>query len=130
MVNEVQKLVNGYVDWLKDKTTITWINEWAEITTPFLDRHNDYLQIYAKNKNGSYILSDDGYILNDLKQSGCDLDSNKRIALLKMTLNGFGIKLENSQLVTNATADNFAIKKHNLIQAMLAINDSFIWLLQ
>lgn len=125
MIDEIQSLLDRYVAWLKDKTTLRQVKDWIEITTPYLDRHNDYLQIYAKRQNGSYLLTDDGYVLDDLQQSGCRLDSAKRQALLKMTLNGFGVQLKQGALEVHASADNFALRKHNLIQAMLAVNDLF-----
>jgi hypothetical protein len=125
MIGEIQLLLDKYLIWLKDKTILRQINDWVEITTPYLDRHNDYLQIYAKRQNGGYLLTDDGYIIDDLSLSGCNLDSEKRQALLEMTLNGFGIKNINGTLEIHATPDNFVLKKHNLIQAMLAINDLF-----
>lgn len=125
MINEIQELLDRYAAWLKDKTTLRQVDDWVEITTPYLDRHNDYLQIYAKRQNGSYVLTDDGYVLEDLQQSGCKLDTAKRQDLLKMTLNGFGVQVSNGQLQVHATADNFALRKHNLVQAMLAVNDLF-----
>ena len=43
---EIEKLLNDYRAWLKDKTTLREINgQWVEITTLYLDRHNDSLQI-------------------------------------------------------------------------------------
>ena len=96
------------------------IDKWVEITTPYLDRHSDYLQIYTKQENGRYLLSDDGYIIQDLIQSGCKLDSKKRKDLLQITLNGFGVQLKDNVLTVYATPSNFALQKHNLIQAMLA----------
>ena len=125
MVGEIQKLLNEYLNWLSDKTKLRQIDKWVEITTPYLDRHNDYLQIYAKQENGRFLLSDDGYIIQDLIQTGCKLDSKKRKDLLQMTLNGFGVKLKDDVLTTYATPNNFALQKHNLIQAMLAVNDLF-----
>ena len=125
MINEIQKLLNEYLNWLSDKTMLRQIDKWVEITTPYLDRHNDYLQIYAKQENGRYLLSDDGYIIQDLIQSGCKLDSKKRKDLLQITLNGFGVQLKGNVLTVYATPSNFALQKHNLIQAMLAVNDLF-----
>lgn len=125
MINEIQNLLDQYNNWLKDKTTIREIENWIEITTPYLDRHNDYLQIYAKKNKGGYTLTDDGYVIEDLQQSGCDLESQKRKDLLQLTLNGFGIKLEGNNLIIHATNENFALRKHNLIQSMLAVNDLF-----
>lgn len=125
MINEVQKLLDDYLLWLKDKTVLRQIKDWIEITTPYLDRHNDYLQIYAKRENGGFLLNDDGYIIEDLKSSGCELETKKRRELLQLTLNGFGVKLEGENLVVHASTDNFALRKHNLVQAMLAVNDLF-----
>jgi hypothetical protein len=124
-MDEIKSLIDQYVEWLRSKTTLRQIDNWVEITTPYLDRHNDYLQIYAKRQNGSYILTDDGYILSDLEQSGCKLESPKRMALLQTTLNGFGVKLAGNAIEVEASKESFALKKHNLLQAMLAVNDLF-----
>jgi hypothetical protein len=125
-VLEIENLLDTYRRWLKDKTSLREVNDWVEITTPFLDRHNDALQIFARRENGGFILTDDSYIIHDLEASGCNLNTDKRKDLLKMTLNGFGVKLrENDALEVYASAENFARHKHNLIQAMLAVNDMF-----
>lgn len=126
MIDEIQSMINEYVEWLRDKTTLKDVGEnWVQITTPHLDRHNDCLQIYIKKQNGGYIMTDDGYIINDLLNSGCKLDSPKRQDLLRMSLAGFGIQRKEEALEIHATKDNFALKKHNLIQAMLSVNDMF-----
>lgn len=126
MKDEIQKLLNDYHTWLKDKTALRQVSgEWVEITTPYLDRHNDYLQIYTRRDNGAYVLTDDGYIIEDLRNSGCKLDNKKRQDLLRMTLGGFGVQLQGEALTVRAAPHNFALRKHNLIQAMLAVNDLF-----
>ena len=127
MIDEVMELLDQYARWLRDKTTLRQVNDkWVEITTPHLDRHNDYLQIYCKlEPSGHLLLSDDGYTIDDLRTSGCDLKTSKRQDLLRMTLNGFGVKMENDVLSVKASRDNFPMLKHNLIQAMLAVNDLF-----
>jgi hypothetical protein len=125
MIEEIQKLLDEYVAWLKDKTSLRQIDDWVEITTPYLDRHNDFLQFYARTSNGGFLLTDDGHTINDLEQSGCKLESPKRQDLLRMTLNGFGVQLHDNALEVHASGDNFALRKHNLVQAMLAVNDMF-----
>jgi hypothetical protein len=126
MVQEIEQLLGEYRTWLKDKTVVRQINgEWVEITTPYLDRHNDLLQIYAKQENGGYVLTDDSYTVHDLEASGCGLNTEKRRDLLMMTLNGFGIKLNADALEVHASPENFPLRKHNLIQAMLAVSDLF-----
>ncbi len=126
MLQEIDKLLHDYRAWRKDKTTVRQVNgSWVEITTPYLDRHNDALQIYARQENGAYVLTDDSYTIHDLEASGCSLSTEKRRDLLKVTLNGFGVKLTDEALEVHATAENFPLRKHSLIQAMLAVNDLF-----
>ncbi len=123
---EIEKLLRDYQTWLKDRTILREVNEeHVEITTPYLDRHNDALQIYARRENGGFVLTDDSYTLHDLEASGCGLNTERRKDLLRMTLNGFGVKLNNDALEVHATTENFAARKHNLVQAMLAVNDLF-----
>lgn len=124
--HEIEKLLNDYRAWLKDKTTLREVNsEWVEITTPYLDRHNDALQIYARAENGGYVLTDDSYTIHDLEASGCNLNTEKRQDLLKMTLNGFGVRMNSEALEVHASPETFPARKHNLIQAILAVNDLF-----
>jgi Domain of unknown function DUF1829/Domain of unknown function DUF1828 len=122
----IEELVIQYANWLKQQTRLAQVGQWVEITTPYLDRHNDYIQIYAKLDNGNITLSDDGYTLKDLELSGCKLESPKRQKLLQQTLNGFAVKLDNNDcLQITANEKNFPLRKHSLIQAMLAVNDLF-----
>ena len=127
MIEEVRALLDEYQAWLRDKTVLRELDDWVEITTPYLDRHNDCLQIYAARDGGSWVLSDDGFIISDLEISGCALDTPKRRALLDVTLAGFGVKRENSgnTLTVHASQGSFASRKHSLLQAMLAVNDLF-----
>jgi hypothetical protein len=126
IAQEIERLLSDYRTWLKDKTTLREVNgSWVEITTPYLDRHNDALQIYARAENGGYVLTDDGYTIQDLEASGCNLNTEKRQELLNMTLNGFGVRPNNEALEVHASPENFPSRKHNLIQAMLAVNDLF-----
>jgi hypothetical protein len=124
--NEISERIDDYFLWLKDKTILKEVKEkWVEITTPHLDRHNDCLQIYVKKDDKGYLLTDDGYIISDLLMSGCSLDSSKRQKALKIVLAGFGIQLEGEELLVRANINDFSLKKHNLVQAMLAVNDLF-----
>lgn len=98
----------------------------CELTTPFLDRHNDHLQIYASTENGKLILSDDGYILADLRTSGLEIATPKRKAVLQSILNGFGVKTDGKRLFIESSSRNLGQKMHSLIQAMLSVNDMFV----
>lgn len=126
MIDDIAERIDEYAAWLKDKTILRQMDsDWVEITSPYLDRHNDYVQIYARRNNGKYLLTDDGYTIADLLHSGCSLDSPKRKALLKLTLNGFGVREKDNQLEVETTAQDFPRRKHDLLQAILAVNDMF-----
>jgi hypothetical protein len=125
-LEDIGQMLDAYRAWLKDRTTLKMVHRnWVEITTPFLDRHNDYIQIYAKSVEGGYVLTDDGNTIRDLELSGCALDTPKRKHIMTVTLNGFGVEEANGILRTRATAANFAVRKHALLQAILALNDMF-----
>jgi len=117
--------MDEYQNWLKGKTSLREIDGWVEITTPYIDRHNDYLQIFVKKQNGGYLLTDDGYIISDLSLSGCDLNTEKRQRLLQQTLRGFGVEQSKDTLMVVSNESNFSFKKHSLLQSMLAVNDLF-----
>ncbi len=125
-IEEIRGLVDKYRVWLKDRTTLRSVHQdWVEITTPFLDRHNDYVQLYVKREDAGFRLTDDGYTIRDLELSGCVLDTPKRQELLKLALNGFGVEDKNGTLSVKANPENFSARKHALVQAILAVNDLF-----
>lgn len=122
-------ILDKYIKWIKDNTSVKSIKDGkiCEIITPFLDRHNDHLQIYILKSGDSYKLTDDGYTLADLKLSGLEINTPKRQTTLKTALYGFGVKLgENQELTITANESNIGQKKHNLLQAILTINDMYI----
>ena len=126
MIEEIRQLLDKYAQWVRDKSVLRELgDEYVEITTPYLDRHNDYTQIYVRRENGAFILTDGGETIDDLRSSGCDLETKKRKDLLTATLNGFGIQRDGDALIVKANAQNFSLRKHNLIQAILAVNDLF-----
>lgn len=125
MLDDIQALMDRYNAWLRESSELREVGEWVEITTPYLDRHNDQLQIYAKRESEGIVLTDDGQTIRDLESSGCFLNTPKRSELLNMTLNGFGVKRRSDELYVHARTSNFPLKKHSLIQAMLAVNDLF-----
>jgi hypothetical protein len=126
MIDEVRMLLDKYAQWVRDKTVLREVgDEYLEITTPYLDRHNDYIQIYVRRDNGGFELTDGGDIIEDLRSSGCDLETKKRKDLLTAALAGFGVQREGDQLIVKANVNTFALRKHNLVQAMLAVNDLF-----
>jgi hypothetical protein len=126
MIEEIRLLLDQYSRWLRDKSVLRELDDrYVEITTPYLDRHNDYAQIYVRRDNGGFLLTDGAETIEDLRSSGCDLETKKRKDLLVATLNGFGVQRDGDALVVKATSQNFSLRKHNLVQAILAVNDMF-----
>lgn len=123
---ECQKLIDSYIEWLRTGLSVEALGEGCELTTPFLDRHNDHLQVYAIRQNGKIVLSDDGYILSDLRTGGLEVTTPKRMAVLQTVLSGLGVHIEGNQLLIEASAQNVGQRMHALIQAMLAVNDMFM----
>jgi hypothetical protein len=123
---ECSKLIDAYLSWLRKGLSTKTLHDGCELTTPFLDRHNDHLQVYAVKQNGKIVLSDDGYILADLRTSGLDLKTPKRRAVLEAVLGGFGVRIDGSKIVVEASQRNIGQRLHSLVQAMLAINDMFV----
>jgi len=125
-VTEIEHLVEKYRSWVKDKTSLKSVHtDWVEITTPFLDRHNDAIQLYVKSENGGYLLTDDGNTIRDLELSGCVLNTPKRKGLLEIAAKGFAVDATDDVLSVRTNKENFAIRKHSLIQSILAVNDLF-----
>ena len=123
---DLKNLVDDYIKWLKTGLTIEQLDGACELTTPFLDRHNDHLQLYALRRGDKIILSDDGYVLSDLEASGMEFNTPKRKQVLNTILNGVGVRLEGETLETEASTRNIGQRVHALLQAMISVNDMFV----
>jgi hypothetical protein len=123
---ECQRLIDEYLRWLKGEHEIASLDGSCQISTPFLDRHNDAIEIFVEKQNGSLRLTDDGYTIRDLRASGMEFTTEKRKAHLAAVLNGFGVKIEGEEICVVGSLEDFPQKKHNLVQAILAVNDMFV----
>lgn len=125
-VAETEEIIGSYLRWLKEGLSWKAIGDATEVTTPFLDRHNDHLQVYVQRLNGKIVLSDDGYIMSDLLASGLEFNTEKRRDVLETALRGFGVRLHDKELLVEASRSNIGQKMHSLVQAMVAVNDMFV----
>ncbi|MGH3999683.1 MAG: DUF1828 domain-containing protein [Pseudonocardiaceae bacterium] len=125
---EADLILGSYSQWLRSASKVEVLeNGVTELTTPFLDRHNDHLQIYAEKKSPDLILlSDDGYIVAELKSSGVDSRGPKREELIGRLLAGHGVVLRGSELQIEASISNLGQRIHNLVQAMISVDDMFM----
>lgn len=126
LIDEVKNLMDDYWRWLRNNTFIDSVDSnWVEITTPYLDRHNDNLDIFVTRDESGYLITDDGYIIGDLESSGCDVTKGKRRGYLDSILNGYGVELDGGRLIARTDRSGFANRKHGFIQAMQAIDGLF-----
>ena len=122
------ELKEQYKKWLQEEISIKQIDKYFEITSPFIDRYNDYLQVYAKlEKENKIVLTDDSYIIHNLQMSGIDIaGSSKRKQLLENFLNKYHVSLEGDALVIRTGVEDFPQKLFFLMQAMLNVDDMFM----
>lgn len=90
-------------------------DNWIIIRTLYLDRHNDYIQFYAKQVNDKFLFSDDGETFQDVEQGGYEIDQK----ILEI-LDNFGIEIRNETLQIYG---DFKTCKEKLARAIKAIND-------
>ena len=106
---DCQQVISDYLKWIKDNTVVKTVEDGkvCSISTPFLDRHNDHLDIYLIKNNGTIKITDNGYTIADLKMSGFEINTPKRENILKTALNGFGVKMNsNDEFFVEATPHN------------------------
>jgi len=113
---EIQKMLDEYTGWLRSEITVTNFGEYHELTTPYLDRYNDYLQIYVKPEaDGRMATTDDSYIIDNLISAGMSFKAGaKRKIMLDRILQNFSLQLDGNAITTTATASNFPQKKHQM----------------
>lgn len=122
-------LVRIDIGWLKQNISEYKVNDNIyRITLPFLDRNNDYVDIYILDKgNGWYTITDDGYTISDLKLGGFDIGASaKRRSLLDFIVLSYGInRSEHNELMVDCTENDLPVKKHMLAQCMVKVSDMF-----
>lgn len=121
-------LVESYVSWIKGAVSAQAVDDGVtELTTPFLDRYNDHLQIYVEKQAGDlYLLTDDGYVIAELKSSGVESRGRRREELLGQVLGGYGVEVVEGELQVRSTAQDLGQRVHGLVQAMISVDDMFM----
>jgi hypothetical protein len=123
LVDEVSVLVDLYTEYQQKRISLQEVGNRVAISTPFMDGHNDGLVIYvAKVSDDEYLLTDDGEIMIDLEQSGCSFNTPSKKQFLDNILLTNGVRLENGELKVETTAREFAVRKSNLLMAMMELN--------
>ncbi len=125
-----ERIIEEYAEWIKNNSFVRNVRDgkYCAITTPFMDRHNDHIDIYiTKTENGNYLLTDDGDTISDLMITGTFPNTPKRRQIINTTLNGFGVSTDSESIFVEVqNTGDLPKKKHALIQAILAVNDMYM----
>ena len=124
---DIKKMIDSYTDWLNKSISFEKIGEYYEITTPYLDRFNDYLQIYVKQVDEvDVFFTDDGYIIGNLIACGMQFKKNStKQRILERTIHNYGLTLDGEAITAVSKIKDFPKKKHMMVQAMLLIDNMF-----
>ena len=124
----IDELIEEYFKFLKDKTSIHTdeITGWSVISTPYLGIFNDTIELFIKKNNGKILLSDDGKTIHNLDLVGANINrSPRRKEILDKIFLNYGISSKGDEIITEATEKDFPQKKHNLISAIVEVNDLY-----
>ncbi len=124
----IMSYTSNYINWLKSNIVEEKISrDCVELTMPFLDRHNDHIQLYIKTIDSKYLITDQGYTITDLALSGVTFETSKRKELFNFNLSRHGVKHsdQDDSLYVISDIKDLAMAQHSLMQAILDIDDMF-----
>lgn len=128
MIDNLKKV---YDEWNQKKLILENFDGFIEITTPFVDTHHDFIQLFLTIEGEKkFKITDDGYTLNELEMLGIDIkNSKKRNDFFKTTLKTFGVSFDEKSdelYVSFNNVNNYPETQHRLIQCMLRISDMLL----
>jgi len=116
--------IKAYTDWIKTNSAQKFVNGYTEVTTPFLDIHNDMIQFYVQKDGNQFFFTDDGYTLTDIEMNGISLSTQKRKELVTNLADLLNVKVENGAITARTNNPIFVAQTmHKMIQAILKFGD-------
>jgi hypothetical protein len=106
---------DDYFVWLRENSSVKKLSTgWFELSTPYLDRHNDYIDVYAKQEKGIITITDAGGTLGFENYNKEQIDKIlTTYSVLENNAKAFYVKCNEG---------DFVQKLHNLISAIIEIN--------
>lgn len=127
---QIKELMDSYYEWLKNETAVNVREEnYYEITAPFLDNSNDYIQFYAILTKDGITLTDEGYYVAMLEAYGIPIEKQRLNTIDNICRNN-GVKLENKKITVSFSLSESSKKLpiyqeyiHKMIQSILRVDD-------
>ena len=96
----------------------------SEIALPLFDRHGDQISVDVENDGDRYLVSDDGYIVNDLIASGIKLTDQRLEAIKRICKqNSVVFDEEDFELRIHCSQADLAQTIHSFGQILTQISD-------
>lgn len=120
----------NYLNFLKSNLSVKKIKTAHEIVLPFEDHIGDSIvcYVYDKKENGMFLVSDDGYIINNLIDTGMNIGkkSSRRKTIEQICmLSGVSLSDDNEMTVLSSE-DDLPSKVHQLAMTMLQIDAMYL----
>lgn len=118
----------NYINWIRENVYQEKISSGIyRFTLPFLDRHNDQIEVYIEKDGKDFRITDDRYTVSDLEMSGLNIFSSaKRQKIYNQILNAHGVsETEDHKLYVTGKMSEIAMKKHLMAQCIQKIGDLF-----
>ena len=111
--------------WVKDNVKVYVLyDHTARLEFKVEDRHGDAMEAYLVNrKDGTSYMTDDGLLLQDLKQAGLAVEEGDsgRLAVQEVAVK-HGMELtEDSELLAECCEEDFAGKVEAMVQCMAEV---------
>lgn len=129
-MENINDFAKNYLNFLKSNLSVKKIETAHEIVLPFEDHIGDSMvcYVYDKKENGMFLVSDDGYIINNLIDTGmniCKESSRRKIIEQICMLSGVSLSDDNEMTVLSSE-ENLPSKVHQLAMTMLQIDAMYL----
>lgn len=128
-MENLKDFAKNYLNFLKSNLSVK--KETAhEIVLPFEDHIGDSIVCYVddKKENGMFLVSDDGYIINNLIDEGMNISkkSSRRKTIEQICmLSGVSLSDDNEMTILSSEED-LPSKVHRLAMTMLQIDSMYL----
>ena len=130
VMENINDFAKNYLNFLKSNLSVKKIETAHEIVLPFEDHIGDSIvcYVYDKKENGMFLVSDDGYIINNLIDTGMNIGkkSSRRKTIEQICmLSGASLSDDNEMTILSSEVD-LPSKVHQLAMTMLQIDAMYL----